>query len=82
MQLSEHEIIEKCAKHCGRCGRNTLLPYEKEWIFISCGFNLIKTKQALSKIQRLKCVDVYKIYEDNNSDKIYEDISTLRKTKN
>ena len=28
MSLTEDQIIEKYAKHCGHCNRNTLLPYE------------------------------------------------------
>ena len=71
-----------------------LLPYEYERTCISCGFNLIKRKHQLSKIQREKrnfinrlkyaeqkifciCIDVYKIYECNVYDKIYEVLSTL-----
>ena len=52
MQLAADEIIEKGAKHCGHCSRNTLLPYEFEWTYFSCGFNVIKRKHELSKIQR------------------------------
>ena len=37
MQLSEDEIIQKYAKQCGLCGRNTFLPYEYEWTCVSCG---------------------------------------------
>ena len=54
MQLSEDEIIEKFGKHCGHCNRNTPLPYEYDWTCISCGFNLIKRKHELTKIQRKK----------------------------
>ena len=54
MSLSEDEIIEKCAKNCGHCYRNTLLPYEYEWSCISCGYNIIKRKHELTKIQRKK----------------------------
>ena len=28
MELTEDKIIEKYAKNCGHCKRNTLLPYE------------------------------------------------------
>ena len=31
MELTEDEIIQKYAKNCGHCNRNTLLPYEYEW---------------------------------------------------
>ena len=52
MELSENEIIQNYGKLYGHCNRNTLLPYEYEWTCISCGFNLIKRKHELSKIQR------------------------------
>ena len=95
MNLTEDEIIEKYAKHCAHCQRNTLLPYEYEFTCISCGFNVIKQKQQLSKIQRKKiyfinrlkyaeqkifciCIDVYKIYEGDDYDKIFEVSSTLK----
>ena len=52
--MSEDEIIEKHAKICKHCNRNTLLQYEYEWTCIPCGFNLIKRKHELSKIQRKK----------------------------
>ena len=54
MNLSEDQIIEKHGKHCGHCNLNTLLPYEYEFTCISWGFNIIKRKQELSKIQRKK----------------------------
>ena len=54
MQLSEDEISEKHAKHCGHCNRNTLLPYEYVWTCFSCGYNVIKRKHELTKIQRKK----------------------------
>ena len=95
MNLTEDEIIEKYAKHCAHCKRNTLLPYEYEFTCISCGFNVIKQKHQLSKIQRKKinfinrlkyaeqkifciCIDVYKIYEGDDYDKIFEVSSTLK----
>ena len=49
MELSEDEIIEKDAKQCKHCLRNTLLPYEKEFTCVSCGYNVLKRKQELSK---------------------------------
>ena len=77
------------------CNRNTLLPYEYEWTCFSCGYNVIKRKHELSKIQRKKinfinrlkyaeqkifciCIDVSKIYEDDDYDEIYEVLSTLK----
>ena len=52
MNLTEDELIQKYGKHCGHCNQNTLLPYEYEWSCLSCGFNLIKRKHELSKLQR------------------------------
>ena len=89
MEMTEDQIIEKYAKRCGHCNRNTLLPYEHEFTRKACGYNVRKRKHELSKIQRKKiniinrlkyvevkifsiCVDVYKIYEDDDFDKIYE----------
>ena len=54
MELTEDEIIEKYGKHCAYCNRNTLLPYEYEFTCLTCGFNVIKRKHELSKIQRKK----------------------------
>ena len=54
MELTEDEIIQKYAKNCGHCKRNTLLPYEYEFTCFSCGFNVNKRKHELSKIQRKK----------------------------
>ena len=52
--LSEDQIIEKYGKNCGHCKRNTLLPYEYEFTCFSCGYNVCKRKNELSKIQREK----------------------------
>ena len=52
MELTEDEIIRRYAKKCGHCNRNTLLPYECELTCFSCGYNVIKQKYDLSKIQR------------------------------
>ena len=98
MELSEDEKIKKYAKNCGHCNRNTLLPYEYEFNCFSCGYNLIKRKHELCKIQRKKinfidrlkyaerkifciCVDLFKIYESDDFDKIYEVLSTLKNKK-
>ena len=48
------EIIQKYAKTCRHCNRNTLLPYEYEVICIACGYNVNKRKHELPKIQRKK----------------------------
>ena len=54
MNLSEDEIIQKNAKNCGHCNRNTLLPYEYEWSCFSCDYVVSKRKNELSKRQRKK----------------------------
>ena len=54
MKLTEDEIIEKYGKRCGHCNRNTLLPYEYEFTCFSCGYNVHKRKNEISKIQRKK----------------------------
>ena len=54
MELTEDEFIQKHAKNCGHCNRNTLLPYEYEYTCFSCGYNVIKRKHELSEIQRKK----------------------------
>ena len=52
MELTEDELIENYGIHSIHCFQNTKQPYEYEWTCISCGFNLIKRKHELSKIQR------------------------------
>ena len=54
MDLTEDEIIQKYAKTCRHCNRNTLLPYEYEFTCIACGYNVTKRKHDLSKKQRKK----------------------------
>ena len=54
MELTEDESIQKYAKNCAPCSRNTLLPYEYEFTCIVCGYNVSKRKHELSKIQRKK----------------------------
>ena len=98
MELTEDQIIVKYAEKCLHCNRNTLLPYEYEFICFVCGYNVNKRKNELSKIQRKKinftnrlkyaevkifsiCVDVYKIYEDDDYDEIYKVLSTLKNKK-
>ena len=39
MELTENEIIQKYAKRCGHCNRNTLLPFEYEFTFNEFFFN-------------------------------------------
>ena len=54
MELTEGQVFEKYAENCGHCKRNTLLPSEHEFTCFPCGFNVIKRKHELSKIQRKK----------------------------
>ena len=54
MELTEDEFIQKYGKSCGHCNQNSLLPYEYEVTCFSCGYNVIKRKHELSKIQRKK----------------------------
>ena len=54
MELTEDEIIQKDAKQCRHCNRNTLSPYEFEWSCFSCNYVVSKRKDELSKIQRKK----------------------------
>ena len=95
--MTEDQIIEKYAKRCGHCIRNTLLPYEFELTCFSCGYNVNKRKHELSKIQRKKnfmnrlkyaeqkrfctCIDLYMIYDGNDYDEIYKVLSTLKNKK-
>ena len=96
MNLTEDEILQKYAKRCRHCNRNTLLPYEYEFTCFSCGYNVSKRKKELTKIQRRKinfvnrlkyaeqkifciCIDLYKIYEDDDYDEIYKVLSILKK---
>ena len=52
MTSSDDEIIEKFSKQCVYCERNTLLQYEYQFACITCGYNVIKRKNQLCKIQR------------------------------
>ena len=54
MKLTEDEIIQKYGKCCGHCNRKSPLPYYYECTCLSCGFNVIKRKHELTKIQRKK----------------------------
>ena len=95
MDLTEDEIIQKYAKTCRHCNRNTLLPYEYEFTCIACSNNVNKRKHELSKIQRKKinfinrvkyavfciCIDFYMIYDGNNYDEIFKVLSTLKNKK-
>ena len=98
MQLTADEIIQKYRKQCRHFNRNTLLPYENDYICFPSGFNLIKRKHELCRLQQKKinfinrlkhadqkiiciCIAVFKIYEGNDFDKIYEVVSTLKNKK-
>ena len=65
MELIEDENIEKYGKQCSHCSRNTFLPYEYEFTCFSCGYNVIKQRHELSKIQRKKIYQKIKNAEKN-----------------
>ena len=44
-------------KMCMRCGRNFLIEYEYEFTCFVCGFNIIKPKSQLSKLQIKKRIN-------------------------
>ena len=54
MKLTEDQIIENYGKNSGHYGWNTFPLNEYEFTCISCGYNVIKRKHELSKIQRNK----------------------------
>ena len=54
MAFTEDEIIQIYGERCGRCNRNSLLPYEYEFTRFSCGYNVNKRKHELCKIQGKK----------------------------
>ena len=75
MELTDDEIIQKYAKRCGHCNRKTLLPYEYEHTCISCGYNVIKRKHQLSKIQRKKINFINRLkYAEQNILHLYRSI--------
>ena len=49
MELTEDEIIQRHARDCLHCMRKILVPYEYEWTFTSCGYNVIIRRTKLSK---------------------------------
>ena len=81
MNFTEDESIKKYGKHCGHCNRNTLLPYENEFICFPCGYNVIKRKHDLSKIQRKKTkfIQQNKICRSQNIFHMCRCISRIRK---
>ena len=54
MNYDEEEFIKKYSSMCKRCNRNFLLEYEYEFVCYICGFNIEKTKNQLTKIQKKK----------------------------
>ena len=52
MELTEDEIIEKNGKKMWSLQSKNLLPCEHEFTCFSCGYNVIKRKHELSKVQR------------------------------
>ena len=54
MELTEEEMIQKFAKNCGHCNRNTLLTYEYEFTCFSCGYNVNKLNMNSQKYKEKK----------------------------
>ena len=54
MELTEDEIIQRHDRNYLPCLRKKLSPYEYEWTFTSCGYNVVIRKTKLSKISRNK----------------------------
>ena len=52
MEITKDEILRKFAKQCGHCRRISSLPFEHEFIFNACAYNVIKRKHKLIKTQR------------------------------
>ena len=61
MEFTEDQINEKHAKHCIHCSRKTLLPYEYDFTYISCRYNVIKRKYELSKKSNKKIIFIIRI---------------------
>ena len=52
MEIHDAQILEIYAKQCGHCLRSAFLPYDNERTSITCGYNAIKWKKELTKVQR------------------------------
>ena len=66
MELTDDEIILKNARQCGHCKRKTFLPDEHEFTGIVCGYNVIKRKNELSKVQRKKILSIEQNIKNTN----------------
>ena len=53
--MDEEEFLNPTM--CRRCNRNALLEYEYEFTCYVCEFNVIKTKNQLTKVQRKKNIN-------------------------
>ena len=81
MKQSKHTV-----KKCGYCNRNTLLPYEYEFSqkhelseFQGKKRNFINSLKYTELKVFCTCIDVYKLYEGDRFDKLYEALSNLRR---
>ena len=54
MEPTEDEIVQRHTRNCLHCMRKNLVPYEYEWTFSSCGYNVILRRTKLSKNSRSK----------------------------
>ena len=52
MHPSENEHIENYDKQSKHRTQNTFLPYEDGRTLVACGYNVVKRKHELTKIQR------------------------------
>ena len=78
MEQSEEEIIEKHGEKCLHCNRNTLLPYEYGLTGVSCGYNDLKRKCELSKIQRKRKNFINRLkYAEHKTFYIYTEVYNI-----
>ena len=55
--LTEDKLYEKHGKQYMHCTRKTLLPYKNELTCNACGYNVMKQKKELTKIQQKNNID-------------------------
>ena len=51
MELTADQIFESYGKKCMLRLGSTLLPYKYEWICFSCGYNVMKRENELTKLK-------------------------------
>ena len=50
--MTKDQNIEKYVTQCMQYARKTSLPKEYDWRCVACGYNVIKRKSQLTKIQQ------------------------------